>query len=299
VKWQEGTQNDDVIDERGASPSSGGGGGGYFGGGGMRLGGGGVLVLVIGVIIARLTGVNILGGGGGGSPEPSPARSQRHETSHPRSGPDSDAKLVDFVKFTMKDVQTTFEGIFKADGKPYRHAKLVLFTSEIDTGCGRSSAAIGPFYCPPDEEAYIDLSFYQELRDRFGAPGEFAEAYVLAHEIGHHLQNLLGIEKKSQMLGSRHGRDSASVKLELQADCFAGVWGHSAAQRGIVEPGDLEKALGAASAIGDDRLQKQAGREVNAETWTHGSSEMRVRWFKRGFDSGRLDQCDTFSASQL
>lgn len=297
MKWQEGTQNDDVIDERGASPSSGGGGG--FGGGGMRLGGGGVLVVVVGLIIARLTGVNIFGGGGGSDPAPSAAHGGRHETSHPRTGPDSDAKLVDFVKFTMKDVQSTFEGLFKAEGKPYRHAKLVLFTSAIDTGCGRSSSAIGPFYCPPDEEAYIDLSFYQELRDRFGAPGEFAEAYVLAHEIGHHLQNLLGIEKKSQMLGSKHGRDSASVKLELQADCFAGVWGHSAAQRGIVEAGDLEKALTAASAIGDDRLQKQAGMEVNAETWTHGSSEMRMRWFRRGFDSGRLDQCDTFNASSL
>lgn len=297
MKWQEGTQNDDVIDERGASPSSGGGGG--FGGGGMRLGGGGLLVVVVGIIIARLTGVNIFGGGGGGDPSPSTAHGGRHETSHPKQGPDSDAKLVEFVKFTMKDVQDTFAGLFKAEGKPYRRAKLVLFTSAIDTGCGRSSAAIGPFYCPPDEEAYIDLSFYQELRDRFGAPGEFAEAYVLAHEIGHHLQNLLGIEKKSHMLGSKHGRDSASVKLELQADCFAGVWGHSGAQRGIVEAGDLEKALTAASAIGDDRLQKQAGAEVNSETWTHGSSEMRMRWFRRGFDSGRLDQCDTFNAPSL
>jgi predicted metalloprotease len=295
VKWTPGTENEDVIDERGASPSS---GGGNWGSPGMRLGGGGLAATVVIVLVARVFGVDISGLFGGGSSQPTPLSSS-HSTPHPRQGPDRDAQLVDFVKFTMKDVQTTFEGLFKAEGKPYRHAKLVIFSSEIDTGCGRSSAAIGPFYCPPDEKAYIDLSFYQELRDRFGAPGEFAEAYVLAHEIGHHLQNLLGIEKQTHMLGSKKGRTSSSVKLELQADCFAGVWGHSAQERKVVEVGDLEKALTAAAAIGDDRLQKQAGMEVNAETWTHGSSEMRMRWFRRGFDTGRLDQCDTFNASQL
>ena len=292
MKWTPGTENDDVVDERGASGRGGG------GGGAMRLGGGGIAAAVVVVIVARLFGVDISGlFGSGGSSQSS---HQQSTTPHPKQGSDSDAQLVQFVKFVMKDVQTTFEGMFKAEGRTYVHAKLVLFTSEIDTGCGRSSSQIGPFYCPPDEKAYIDLSFYQELRDRFGAPGEFAEAYVLAHEIGHHLQNLMGIEKRTQSLsGGKRERNAQSVKLELQADCFAGVWGHSANERKIVEVGDLETALNAAAAIGDDRLEKQAGIPVNAETWTHGSSEMRMRWFKRGFETGRFDACDTFSASSL
>jgi predicted metalloprotease len=220
---------------------------------------------------------------------------------HPRTGPDPDAKLVDFVKFVMKDIQQTYEGMFQAQGKAYRHAKLVLFTSEINTGCGLSSSEIGPFYCPPDEKAYIDLSFYRELRDRFGAPGEFAEAYVLAHELGHHLQHLMGIEERARQLGgkSKKARNEVSVKQELQADCFAGVWGHAAKARNLLETGDIESALGAATAIGDDRLQKQAGMKVNAETWTHGSSEQRVRWFKKGFDAGTFEVCDTFAAASL
>ena len=294
MKWTPGTENDDVVDERGAS------GRGAGGGGAMRLGGGGLAAAVVVVIVARLFGVDISGLLGSGGSSSQPQSSPSSSTPHPKQGPDSDAQLVQFVKFVMKDVQDTFEGMFKAEGKTYVHAKLVLFTSEIDTGCGRSSSAIGPFYCPPDEKAYIDLSFYRELRERFGAPGEFAEAYVLAHEIGHHLQNLLGIEKRTQTLGAgKRTRNAQSVKLELQADCFAGVWGHSANERKIVEVGDLETALNAAAAIGDDRLEKQAGIPVNAETWTHGSSEMRMRWFKRGFETGRFDQCDTFSAPSL
>ena len=290
MKWTPGTENDDVIDARGST-----GGGGYGGGGAMRLGGGGLAAAVVVVVVARLFGVDISGLLGSGS-----SHQQSSATPRPKQGPDSDAQLVQLVKFVMKDVQDTFEGMFKAEGRSYVRAKLVMFTSEIDTGCGRSSSQIGPFYCPPDEKAYIDLSFYQELRDRFGAPGEFAEAYVLAHEIGHHLQNLMGIEKRTQSLtGGKRERNAQSVKLELQADCFAGVWGHSANERKIVEVGDLETALTAAAAIGDDRLEKQAGIPVNAETWTHGSSEMRMRWFKRGFETGRFDACDTFSASSL
>ena len=257
--------------------------------------GGGLAAAVVVVRVARLFGVDVSGllGGGGGAPAP------RSDQQHPPTGPDPDKELVDFVKFVMKDVQDTFAAKFKADGRPYRRAKLILFTEAVDTGCGRSSAAIGPFYCPPDEHAYIDLSFYRELRQRFGAPGNFAQAYVLAHEIGHHLQKLLGVEQRAQALGRGHSRNEASVRVELQADCFAGVWGHEAQGKHLLEAGDLEGAITAATAIGDDRLQKQAGREVNPETFTHGSSAQRVRWFRRGFDSGQFDACDTFSAGQL
>jgi len=258
----------------------------------MHLTGGGLAAAVVVVVVARLFGYDISGLlGSGGSP--------RTEQAQPRSGPDPDKELVDFVRFVMKDVQDTFEGIFRSEGKPYRHAKLVLFSRAIDTGCGRSSAAIGPFYCPADEHAYIDLSFYRELRQRFGAPGDFAQAYVLAHEIGHHVQKLIGIEDKAEALGRGHKRNDISVRTELQADCFAGVWGHAAKGKQLLEAGDLEEALTAATAIGDDRLQKQAGVQVNPETFTHGTSAQRVRWFRRGFDTGRLGACDTFSAPDL
>jgi predicted metalloprotease len=288
VKWTPGTDNDDVVDQRG---SSGGGGGGGFGA--VHLTGGGLAVAVVVVVVARLFGVDVSGlfHGGGGAPVSSPRRDDR---AHPPPGADPDKPLVDFVKFVMKDVQDTFESQFKAAGRPYRHAKLVLFTDVVDTACGRSSKAIGPFYCPGDEHAYIDLSFYRELRQRFGAPGDFAQAYVLAHEMGHHLQKLLGVEQHAQAIGRGHNRNDVSVRTELQADCFAGVWGHDARGKNLLEQGDLEEAITAATAIGDDRLQKQAGREVNPETFTHGTSAQRVRWFRRGFDSGKFDACDTF-----
>jgi len=247
-------------------------------------------------VVGRLLGVDISGLLGGSGAPPPPAS---HTRPQPRTGPDPDKQLVEFVKFVMKDVQGTFETIFKAEAKPYRHAKLVLFTSAINTGCGQSSAAIGPFYCPADEHAYIDLSFYRELRQRFGAPGDFAQAYVLAHEIGHHLQKLMGIEQRAEALGRGGKRNAVSVRTELQADCFAGVWGHAAAGKQLLEAGDLEEAITAATAIGDDRLQHQAGREVNPETFTHGSSAQRVRWFRTGFDTGRFEACDTFSAPRL
>jgi predicted metalloprotease len=289
VKWTPGTDNDDVVDQRG---SSGGGGAGGFGA--AHLTGGGLAAVVVVVLVARLFGVDVSGlfSGGGGAPVSS---ARRDDQQHPPSGPDPDKPLVDFVKFVMKDVQGTFESRFKAAGRPYRHAKLVLFSEVVDTGCGRSSRAIGPFYCPADEHAYIDLSFYRELRQRFGAPGDFAQAYVLAHEIGHHLQKLLGVEQRAQALGRGHNRNDTSVRTELQADCFAGVWGHDAQGKKLLEAGDLEEAITAATAIGDDRLQKQAGREVNPETFTHGTSAQRVRWFRRGFETGQFDACDTFS----
>ncbi len=289
MKWTPGTENDDVIDERG--DSGGGGGGGGFGA--MHLTGGGLATVVVLVVVARLFGVDV---SGLFSHSHAPVATHRPDQPHPPAGPDSDKELVDFVKFAMKDIQHVFETRFQAEGKPYRHAKLVLFTSAIDTGCGRSSSAIGPFYCPADEHAYIDLSFYRELKQRFGAPGNFAQAYVLAHEMGHHLQKLLGVEQRAQMLGRGHGRNDISVRTELQADCFAGVWGQGAKGEGLLEAGDIESALTAATAIGDDRLQKQAGREVNPETFTHGTSAQRVRWFRTGFDTGRFDACNTFAA---
>ena len=281
MKWTPGTENDDVIDQRGSR------------GGTARLAGGGLVTVVVVVVVARLFGVDVSGLLNGGG---SPTAQRRSDQPQPPRGPDPDKPLVDFVKFVLKDIQDTFEGRFKAGGKPYRRAKLVLFTDAVDTGCGRSSSAIGPFYCPRDEHAYIDLSFYRELRQRFGAPGDFAQAYVLAHEIGHHLQKLLGVEQQARALGRGHSRNEASVRIELQADCFAGVWGHDARGKQLLEAGDLEEAITAATAIGDDRLQKQAGREVNPETFTHGSSAQRVRWFRRGFDTGRFDACDTLAA---
>jgi uncharacterized protein len=293
VKWTPGTENDDVIDERGDS----GGGGGRGGFGAMHLTGGGLAALVVVVVVARLFGVDISGllGSGGGNQPAAP----RSDQQHPPTGPDADKELKDFVKFVMKDVQDTFEARFKTAGRPYRHAKLVLFSEVVNTGCGRSSKAIGPFYCPADEHAYIDLSFYRELRQRFGAPGDFAQAYVLAHEMGHHLQKLLGIEQEAQSLGRGHSRNDISVRTELQADCFAGIWGHDAKGKNLLEGGDLEEAITAATAIGDDRLQKQAGGDVNPETFTHGTSAQRVRWFRRGFDTGQFEACDTFKTNQL
>jgi predicted metalloprotease len=263
--------------------------------GAVRLTGGGLAAVIAIVVVARVLGVDVSGLLGGGGQAPA-AQGPRDDRQRPPAGADPDKPLVDFVKFVLKDIQDAFEAKFRAEHEPYRRAKLVLFTDAVSTGCGQSSSAIGPFYCPADENAYIDLSFYRELRQRFGAPGNFAQAYVLAHEIGHHLQKLIGIEHKAQMMGRGHGRNDVSVRTELQADCFAGVWAHEAQGKGLLEAGDIERAITAATAIGDDRLQKQAGREVNPETFTHGSSAQRVRWFRAGFEGGRLEACNTFAA---
>jgi predicted metalloprotease len=204
------------------------------------------------------------------------------------------------VSFVLDDVQKTWAEIFRQRGMTYPHAKLVLFTDSTPTGCGYGDSATGPFYCPVDRQVYIDLGFYRELAGRLGARGDFAEAYVIAHEIGHHVQKLLGTsDRLHEARGSEKGAGGASVRLELQADCFAGIWGHSTAQRDLLEKGDLDEALGAASAIGDDRLQRQARGTVNPEKWTHGSSEQRSRWFRRGYDRGTIESCDTFGATSL
>ena len=204
----------------------------------------------------------------------------------------------------LGSTETTWHAVFREGGSAYREPKLVLFSGSTPTACGTGQTAMGPFYCPSDQKVYIDLAFYRDLKERFHAPGEFAEAYVIAHEVGHHVQKLLGISDKvhaaRQRAGSPAKANALSVRLELQADCLAGVWGKRAdSMKHIIEPGEIEQALAAATAIGDDRLQKQARGYAVPETFTHGSSEQRVRWFKRGMDSGDLRQCDTFKAAQL
>lgn len=208
-----------------------------------------------------------------------------------------------FVRHVLAETEDTWRQIFRANGQQYVDPTLVLFSGATRTACGVGQAAMGPFYCPADQKVYIDLGFYQELKSRFNAPGDFAQAYVIAHEVGHHVQNLLGISEKVQAARQRAGERQAnelSVRLELQADCLAGVWGkHTDTMKQVLEPGDLEAALNAASAIGDDRLQQQAQGRIVPESFTHGSSEQRVRWFRRGFETGDMNQCNTFKTDRL
>jgi predicted metalloprotease len=226
---------------------------------------------------------------------------QRAADSKARTGPPEQAEMVQFVSFVLDDSQKTWTGLFSQRGEAYRNAKLVLFTGSTQTSCGYGQAATGPFYCPTDQRVYIDLSFYRDLATRFGAQGDFAQAYVIAHEIGHHIQTLRGTSERVHKAprSQQEGAGGLSVRLELQADCFAGVWAFSSNQRGLLEAGDIDEALGAASAIGDDRIQRQSGGTVQPETWTHGSAEQRARWFKKGYESGNPDTCDTFSSTAL
>jgi hypothetical protein len=217
--------------------------------------------------------------------------------------PPADDQMARFVSKILASTETTWEQIFRDGGARYQAPKLVLFTGATATACGTGRSAMGPFYCPSDQKVYIDLAFYRDLKERFHAPGEFAQAYVIAHEVGHHVQNLLGISekmRKAQQGASTARINALSVRIELQADCFAGVWGNRAdAAKHIIAPGEIAQALNAASAIGDDRLQQQTQGRIVPESFTHGSSEQRVRWFKRGMDSGDLRQCDTFKAAAL
>jgi predicted metalloprotease len=207
---------------------------------------------------------------------------------------------ADFVAVVLADTEDTWGEIFREAGYEYEEPNLVLFSGSVSSACGMASAAMGPFYCPADKKVYIDLSFFSDLKSRHGAPGDFAQAYVIAHEVGHHVQNLLGTSSKVRSAQSGVGKEAGnalSVKLELQADCFAGLWGnHADRSRQVLERGDIEEALGAAAAIGDDRLQKQAQGYVVPESFTHGSSEQRVHWFKRGIESGDVSHCDTFDS---
>jgi predicted metalloprotease len=213
-----------------------------------------------------------------------------------QSGPPDEGS--EFVRVVLADTEDTWGAIFKKNGRAYENPKLVLFTGGVQSGCGIAQTAMGPFYCPQDHRVYIDLAFYRELRDRFGAPGDFAQAYVIAHEVGHHVQTLLGVSdqvRDAQQQAGRRGANALSVRMELQADCFAGVWANHADKTSkVVEPGDIEEALNAASAIGDDKLQKATQGQVVPESFTHGSSAQRMGWFKRGYESGDPNTCDTF-----
>jgi predicted metalloprotease len=275
-----------------------------MGGGGMPLpiglaGGLGIPGTIIIVVLFLLMNSGVFGGGGGGTGFDSPFNNlpgaqPGANPIPPESDPDRD--LVDFVSAVLDDVQGVWAETYSQAANEYPPARLVLFEEATQTGCGVGSAATGPFYCPPDETVYLDLGFFRELSARFDAPGDFAQAYVIAHEIAHHLQNVTGISDEVRE-GQRRDPDEAnelSIRLELQADCLAGVWGYTARQRDILSAGDLEEALTAASAIGDDRLQREATGRIDRDTWTHGSSEQRVEWFRRGFDTGDPNQCDTF-----
>jgi predicted metalloprotease len=286
MRWTPGGQNPDVEDMRGRS----GGGGGF--GFSPRIGIGGFVVLLLLSLVFHRNFFALLGGGGG-APAGAPAG-----PSAPVSQSPEEQKLADFVGVVLGDVQDTWTKVFAQSNAQYRHAKLVLFREGFNSGCGYAQTAMGPFYCPADEKVYVDLGFYDELRQRFGASGDFAQAYVIAHEVGHHVQNLLGISDKVQRAQQANPdqANALSVRLELQADCLAGVWAHSTQQRNILEPGDVDEALNAAAAVGDDRIQKQATGRVNQESWTHGSAQQRSQWFRTGFDSGSVDSCDTFAS---
>lgn len=287
MRWTPGGTSGDIEDRRDQS-----GGGGGFGFGGMRLGLGGILVLLVLSLLFKQNFFALLGGGGAASPGSA-------AVGQPDTAKDEAEKpLVQFVSFVLDDTQKTWEQLLPQQaGTPYRHAKLVLFRDSTQSACGGAQSATGPFYCPGDEKVYIDLGFYDELKRRFGAPGEFAQAYVLAHEIGHHVQKLIGVESKVRQFQSQNpsAANAVSVQLELQADCFAGVWAHSTQQRGLLEAGDVQSALGAASAVGDDHIQQMTRGRVQPETFTHGSSQQRMSWFNKGLNSGSIAACNTFA----
>lgn len=281
MRWSDSGRSSDLEDERGSS------GGGGFQFGGMHIGIGGFIILLILSFVFKRNFFTLLSTDTGVAPS-----AQSRPVDDPKEEPE-----VHFVSFVLDDAQKTWTGILRERGVDYPHAKLVLFRDAVRSGCGVAQSESGPFYCPADQKVYIDLSFYDELKDRFGASGDFAQAYVLAHEIGHHVQDVLGIERKVRraMEQNPSQQNALSVRLELQADCFAGIWGHSTQQRNILEAGEVNEALQAASAIGDDRLQKMAGREVTPDTFTHGTSQQRVQWFNQGFNNGTIESCNTFA----
>ena len=283
-------ESDNLEDRRG-------GGGGF----GLPIGGGkfGIGTIVIALIGSYFLGINpmtLLG-----MLDQVPVQQTQH--SAPAHRPPADDEMARFVSKVLASTEDTWREIFQASGKRYEDPKLVLFSGSTPTACGTGQSAMGPFYCPGDHKVYIDLSFYRDLKTRFKAPGEFAQAYVIAHEVGHHVQNLLGISGKvdaQRRRASEAEGNALSVRLELQADCFAGVWGkRTDTMKKVLEPGELEQALTAAAAIGDDRLQQQSRGRIVPESFTHGSSEQRVRWFRAGFDSGDVNQCNTFAARKL
>jgi predicted metalloprotease len=281
MRWQTGRRSANVEDRRGMRVSP-------------RMAGGGLGAIVI-IVLALLFGVDprML------------TQMMPTETSVPASGPAQPGQrdeMSEFVSVVLADTEDTWNELFRRGGETYREPTLVLFSGAVESACGFAQAAVGPFYCPADQKVYIDLSFYQDLRSRFQAPGDFAQAYVIAHEIGHHVQNLMGIAQKVHQAQQRVSQEQAnalSVRMELQADCLAGIWAHHANRtRQILEQGDVEEALNAASQIGDDRMQMRGRGYVSPDSFTHGSGEQRVRWFRTGLESGDLKQCDTFAVAQ-
>jgi uncharacterized protein len=298
MRWQLGRRSQNIEDRRGESPA----GGFPFPRGiptsrGVRAGGLGGIGLLIFVLILLFLGINpsMLFQGGPVTDVP------YSET--PATQPPADDEMAQFVSTVLGYTEDTWGTLFEQMGRTYRQPTLVLFTGQVDSACGFAHAAMGPFYCPADEKVYIDLRFYRQLRDRFGAPGDFAQAYVIAHEVGHHVQNQLGIAQQVQNLRQQVSESEAnalSVMMELQADCLSGVWAHHTEQaQQILERGDIEEGLNAAAAIGDDQMQRQAQGYVVPDAFTHGSSAQRVRWFREGLASGDLQACDTFNAPQL
>ena len=289
MEWTPGGNNPDVEDHQ---SDSGGGGGGNFGGFGLpHLGIGGIIIVGLLSLFFHQNFFALFSGGSSSTPAV-----QTRATPNAAAG--NPSRETQFMEFVLKDAQETWEKILPAQAHvPYRHAKLVLYRDSYPSGCGTAQDATGPFYCPEDEKIYLDTGFFDELKNRFGGSNaEFAQAYVVAHELGHHVQKLLGIESKVRQLQDRNPSEvnPLSVDLELQADCFAGVWGHSAHERNVVQTDDIPAALSAAAAVGDDRLQKMATGHVSPEKFTHGSAAQRTMWFQRGFDSGLISSCSTF-----
>ncbi len=285
MRWEFGRKSSNVEDRRGGGVSG-------------PLVGGGIGTIVLAVIVA------LLGGDPGAVLQQGQEQvpSDRTSSESPRTQPTAaNDRMADFVSVVLADTEDTWGNLFRQNGENYVEPKLVLFSNAVQSACGSASSAVGPFYCPADQKVYIDLSFYQDLKDKLNAPGDFAQAYVIAHEVGHHVQNLMGISSKVRTLqrqASRAEANQLSVRLELQADCFAGIWAHHANRsRQILEAGDVEEALNAASSIGDDRLQSQSTGRVVPDSFTHGSSAQRVRWFKRGIQTGEPAQCNTFAAA--
>ena len=295
MKWEGNRESDNVEDRRG----EGGGGGGGFGFGGRSIGIGTIVVALVGgwvLGVNPMTILSMLSGGGGGSQVSTQPQA-------PAQQPPADDEMARFVKTVLADTEDTWSNLFKAEGGSYVKPKLVLFSGSIPTACGAGESATGPFYCPGDQKVYLDLDFFNLMQQRFKVSGEFAQAYVIAHEVGHHVQNLMGLSEKvdnARRTASERQANAMSVRLELQADCFAGVWAyHANAERKILEQGDVAAALKAATAIGDDALQRQAQGHVVPDSFTHGTSAQRVRWFTKGIESGQISQCNTFEAQQL
>lgn len=306
MKWEGRRQSDNVEDQRDGNSGSGGiGRGGGFrlpGGSGVRSVRGGslstIIMMVILFFVLKSCGIDptaILSGADGGL---NGSVAQQEPVARPRTQAAND-KMTAFVKTVLAETEDTWTTIFRADGEQYPAPTMVLFDGQVRSACGFASSASGPFYCPGDQKLYIDLSFYDQMSSQFGASGDFAQAYVLAHEVGHHIQNLTGILPKFNEMRQGMGEVEAnamSVRVELQADCFAGIWAHTTAQKGLLEKGDIEEALNAANQIGDDTLQRKSQGYVVPDAFNHGTSKQRQTWFARGLNSGKLEDCDTFNS---